>query len=334
MWRLRLMMTRLLFALTLLSLLGFASPPSFAASKYEQSLKELTEGVTAEAVKVKKQRLAVMDFTTDKGEVTPPGQFLAEELATHLLVAGELKVVDRKLLGSSVKQQGLTQLDPAQAKVAQKVAKAVRADVFVTGTFIETGEGIHVTTTLLEPSTMQVIGATRAIIPKTGPLVALMNPPNQAKITIVDTPESALPPGLGFASNEFYQLTVTTIEKQENQVRLDLVLESTSSRDVKILCKLQKTYLEDEHGAQWRQELTDNREGLCSKGMELSPREKERTLLFFTAKDKAVGTMFTLHFHEAAPRRDAVVTIGGLKSVSAAAPASVPPPEPIPATTQ
>lgn len=326
------MMTRLLLTIGIFSLLGFASTPSFAVSKYEDSLKELTEGVTAEAVKAKKQRLAVMDFTTDKGDVTPPGKFLAEELATHLLVAGELKVVDRRLLASSVKRQGLTQLDPAQAKVAQKVAKAVRADVFVTGTFVEIPEGIQITTKLLAPTSLQVIGAARVIIPKTGPLVELMKPPDQPTAAKVET--VALPPGLGSSSNEFYRLTVTAIQKQERQVKLDLALESTSPRDLKILCKLQETYLEDEHGAEWRQDAADNREGLCTRGIELSPREKERTLLTFTATDKAAGMIFTLRFHEVTPRRDAIVTIGGLKSESPANPPSATPPDPSPVATQ
>jgi hypothetical protein len=33
-----------------------------AASKYEDSVKELAEGVAAEAIKMKKSRLAVLDF--------------------------------------------------------------------------------------------------------------------------------------------------------------------------------------------------------------------------------------------------------------------------------
>ncbi len=321
-----------LAATTLAILFSVSASSLQAASKYEESLKELTEGVTAEAIKGKKQRLAIVDFTTVHGEATPPGQFLAEELATHLLVAGELKVVDRKLLASSMKRQKLTQLEPAQAKVAQKVAKAVRADVFVTGTFVETPEGVQVTTKLLAPTTMQILGAARATIPKIGPLADVMKPPDRPKTEKIETPKTVtLPPWS--SSNEFYRLTVTEIQQQERQVKLVLALESQSPRDVKILCKLQDTYLEDEHGVQWRQEAADNREGLCTRGAELSPREKERTPLTFTAKDKdtVAGTVFTLHFHEAAPRRDAIVTIGGLKSEPGTIPSAAEPPETVPA---
>jgi hypothetical protein len=78
-------MIRLLCSLILLMLWHSAAS---AASKYEDSVKELAEGVAAEAIKMKKSRLALLDFVDSTGEVTPIGQFLAEELATHLLVAG------------------------------------------------------------------------------------------------------------------------------------------------------------------------------------------------------------------------------------------------------
>lgn len=302
-------------------LFSVAVSPLHAASKLEESLKDLAEGVTAEAVKAKKHRVAIMDFTTGQGAVTAPGQFLAEELATHLLLAGELKIIDRKSLTANVKRYKLTQLDPAQAKMAQAVAKAVRADVFVTGTYIETPEGLQITAKLLSPTTMHVIGATRRMIPKTGHLADLMKPPDSPKPAKADEAKpAALPAGLGSASNEFYQLTVTAIQRQERQIKLDLALENKTPRGLKILCKLQETYLEDEQGSQWRQEAADSREGLCTRGLELSPQEKERAVLTFIAKDKTAGSVFTLRFHEATPHRDAIMVISGLQSESIAAP--------------
>ena len=127
-------MIRLLSCLILLLL---CHSTSLAASKYEDSVKELAEGVAAEAIKMKKSRLALLDFVDSKGDVTPIGQFLAEELATHLLVAGELKVVDRKLLIATMEKHQLTHLDTSQAKAAKKVAKALRADLYVTGSYLE-----------------------------------------------------------------------------------------------------------------------------------------------------------------------------------------------------
>ena len=124
--------------------LAFGYSPVLAASKYEDSVKELAEGVAAEAIKMKKSRLAVLDFVDSKGDVTPIGQFLAEELATQLLVAGELKVVDHKLLAATMAKHQLTHLETSQAQAAKKVAKALRADLFVTGAYLEIPEGVQV----------------------------------------------------------------------------------------------------------------------------------------------------------------------------------------------
>jgi TolB-like protein len=144
-------MIRLLWSLVLLILWHSAV---LAASKYEDSVKELAEGVAAEAIKMKKSRLALLDFVDSTGEVTPIGQFLAEELATHLLVAGELKVVDRKLLVATMEKHQLTHLDTSQAKAAKKVAKALRADLYVTGAYLEIPEGVQVTAKLIGPYTV------------------------------------------------------------------------------------------------------------------------------------------------------------------------------------
>jgi hypothetical protein len=61
------------------------------------------------------------------------------------------------------------------------------------------------------------------------------------------------------------------------------------------------------------------------RGLELSPREKERAVLLFTAPPDAFASQFTLHYHEKSPRRDAAFTIDGLKTETGASPASVNP---------
>ncbi|MGQ0809972.1 MAG: FlgO family outer membrane protein [Nitrospiraceae bacterium] len=291
--------------------------PLHAALNYEDSLKELAEGVTIEAVKAKKERIAVVDFTDSKGQVTLVGQFLAEELATHLSILGELKVVDRTLLNSTLKKQRVTQLDASQAKAVKKVAKVVRADVFVTGSFVEVSDGLLVTATLVG-SSGSVIGAARSTLPTSGPLASLLSPPDSTKGILIEPKGSeSLPAGLGAHMNEFYQMTVIGLHKLDQHVKLDVVFESLSPRNMKVMCKLQETYLEDENGGRWRQDSSENRESPCVKGLELSSRKKERATLTFSAPDQAMGTVFTLRYLETAPRHDAEFTIDGLKSDSA-----------------
>ena len=176
-------MTPRLLCGVLCLVIGYSSAE--AASKYEDSVKELAEGVAAEAIKMKKSRLAVLDFVDSKGEATPIGQFLAEELATHLLVAGELKVVDHKLLTATMAKHQLTHLETSQAKTAKKVAKALRVDLFVTGAYLEIPEGVQVTAKLVGPYTVYPVGAARAIVPKAGPLAALLKQASVPKPVVI-----------------------------------------------------------------------------------------------------------------------------------------------------
>lgn len=323
-------MNRLLITV-LLAIAALWVLPAHAALSYEESLKQLAEGVIADAVKAKRERLAVLDFTDAKGTVTPIGQFLAEELSTQILVAGELKVVDHTMVGSTLRKFHVTQLEPAQANAVKRAARAVRADVFVTGSYLESPDGFLVTVKLLSPSTVQSLGATRGTIPKTGPLTELIKEANKPPVVKVDiSAKPAPPPGLGSHSNEYYQLVVTALHRRNKQVTADLTIENTSSRDVKIRCLLQDTVLEDDHGAQWKLEVEDNREGLCMRGIELSPREKDRAVLTFSAPTDATGNQFIFRYHEKAPRPDALFSIEGLKTESAGAPPAaidaIPPP--------
>ncbi|MBX9657641.1 MAG: hypothetical protein K2X00_03675 [Nitrospiraceae bacterium] len=294
----------------------------FAAGGYEESLKLLADGVIAESLKAKKERLAIIDFTDAKGAVTPIGQFLAEELGTQLLVAGELKVVEHRLVSSTLKKRHITQIEATSPKALKGAAKAIRTDVFVTGSYLDAPEGILVTVKLMNPSNAQAIGAARGMIPKAGPLGEMVKEANTPPPVKVEPPKGpATPEGLGFHRNEFYELVVRALSRQDNRIRMDLTIENRSPRDVKLLCLLQNTVLKDNLGGQWAQSVEGNRDGLCTRGVELSPREKDRAVLTFTAPaDPPAPSQFTLSFHEKSPRRDATFTIEGLAVETAPTP--------------
>ena len=312
----------------LLLLVGFVTSfshptTSWAGANYEESLKQLADGVTEGAVKAKKQRLAFLDFTDSKGEPTPIGQFLAEELGTQIMVAGELTVVDRTLTYSTLKKLHVDHVDSAHAETVRRAAKAIRADVFVGGMIIETPEGLQITVRLINPSKAQTIGATRGMLPKAGPLNAFLKQEETPQpIVKIESPQEAPPPvGLGTHRNEYYEMIVGSIELQTSRAKVDLTVENLSRRDLKLLCHLQETLLKDEHGTAWHQGVEDNREGLCIRGVELSPHRKERAVLTFTGSPETAATQFTLHFREKLPRRDSSFIIDGLKVGSSSKPA-------------
>ncbi|MEQ1796042.1 MAG: FlgO family outer membrane protein, partial [Nitrospira sp.] len=267
---------------------------------------------------------AVVDFTDSKGAVTPIGQFLAEELGTQLLVVGDVKVVERKLVSSTLKKRHIAQIDSTSPKILKSTAKAIRADVFIVGTYLDAPEGVLVTAKLISPLNGQAIGAARGTIPKAGPLGEMLKEANKPPAVKVEAPKGpSTPEGLGFHRNEYYELVVRALSRQDNQIRMDLTIENRSPRDVKLLCLLQNTTLKDDQGGQWLQSVEGNRDGLCTRGVELSPREKDRAVLTFSAPvDAPAAAQFTLSFHEKSPRRDATFAIEGLTVETSTAPAA------------
>ena len=302
-------MIRLLWCLILL---GLWHSPSQAASKYEDSVKELAEGVAAEAIKLKKSRLALLDFVDSSGEVTPIGQFLAEELATHLLVAGELKVVDHKLLLATMEKHHLTHLDTSQAKAAKKVAKALRADLYVTGSYLELPEGVQVTAKLIGPYTVYPVGASRTIVPKSGPLAALLKQNNAPKPQAPVVAPVSTAPVLITHENDVYTVTVLGVSRQDNRIEVDLAFMNRTTHPAKLGCQLLDTYLVNEQGEQWKQDVAQNREGLCTRGLELTPRRQQRASLSFLVGSQYPKGPVTLHYHETSPRPDRIITLDGL----------------------
>ena len=286
--------------------------PAQALSKYEERLNELAEGVISEAVKEKAARLAILDFTDHKGNVSPVGQFLAEELGTQILVVGELGVVDRTLLAATMAKHRLSRLDVSQSKSVRRVAKALRVDLFVVGSFIEISEGIQVSAKLIRPRSVQAAGAARSVLPKAGPLAAFFKapPPPPAPPTEVKKPDpSPAPPS---HTNDLYAMVVDGIEQRAGHIGLEMTLENRSPRDIKIHCRLQDTYVRDERGTEWRQDISASRDGLCVRGVELLPGKKAHTVLSFPIQEQQPGSTLSLHFHETSPRHDAVFSIDGL----------------------
>lgn len=315
-------------ALTLISLIfTLASTPVSRAATYEEGLKQFTEEMTAGAIKSKKRRVAVLDFTDSKGQATLLGQFLADEVGTQLLLAGELTVIERTLLQSSMKTLHIDHIDPGQAKQIQQAAKAVGADVFISGTYVEAPDNVQVTARLINPSNAQMIGAARNTLPRAGALGQFFKKDESPPPIVQATSSNEPPPPLGLGSyrNEYYELVVHSINQQDRRAKVDLTIENRFPRDLKVLCHLQDTVLTDNQGTVWRQEVGNNRESLCTRGLELSPRRKQRAVLTFTTTGETTASQFSLQFHEQSPRRDASFTIEGLKVEPMPHPASTTP---------
>ena len=292
-----------------LSLLGWPPHQAQAAgSYYEDAVKEWAESVVVEVVKTKRHSLGVLNFTDLEGNVTPLGRFLAEELSATLMLSGDIQVLDRQHLARTVPESALHKLSMADPAVAKKFGLLAGVDCLVIGTIADTPEGLRVTAKVLATDTGLVIGGSRSIVAKAGPIVDLMKPPKPDEPPKPPQKPGA-PAGTPTHENEWYRIYVGSAKRTDNKITLVFYIENLAGRDFRLLCRLRETYLEDEQGGAWHLDAEQSRESLCVRGMALQPGNKRRTTMDFISEKPNAATVFTLHFHENGPRRDVVFTI-------------------------
>lgn len=148
--------------------------PIFAASDYEDGVRELTKAIVADAGKLQKQNLAVVDFTDLQGNVTALGRFLAEELSASLVMVGGVQVVDRNQLNKIFQEHSLSMLGISDPDAIKKVGKVAGADALITGSITEMADSVRVTAKVMATDTARVIAAAKTTIPKTGTIAELL----------------------------------------------------------------------------------------------------------------------------------------------------------------
>ncbi len=157
-------MRGLLRVVSVVLVLGW-SVPVLAASDYEDRVRELIKAIVAEAGKLNKQNLAVVDFTDLQGNVTALGRFLAEELSASLVMAGGVQVVDRNQLNKIFQEHSLSMLGISDPEAVQKVGKVAGADALITGSITEMADSVRVTAKVMATDTARVIAAAKTSIP-------------------------------------------------------------------------------------------------------------------------------------------------------------------------
>jgi TolB-like protein len=290
---------------------------------YEEGIRDLSDNIVTEVAKEKHPSIAVVDFTDLKGNVTSLGRFVADELSSSLVLSGEVQVVDRMQFNQVLDKQSIAHsavTDPANLK---KLGTAASVHGIVIGTVADMGGSVRVNAKVLSTDNGRVITTARTSLTKTGPVAEFLKPdPRPPAPKVVEKRETG--PALPTYAGDLYRVTVTGVSRTPKLMTLDLLIENTSPRDLRISCKLFDTLLKDEAGAEWRQDADHNREGICIRGLKLPASARQHASVTFLPRTDADGKVFTLHFHEAEPSRDKLYTISGIKTepVSAPAPAT------------
>jgi TolB-like protein len=142
---------------------------------YEKELKALATEIAENIAKTNKTRLAVVDFTDLKGNVTELGRFIAEELSVGLQIAGKnLEVVDRTHLQTLLKEHKLSSTGLIDPESSRKLGQIAGVDALITGTITPFGETIRLSAKIIDTESAKLIGANTGNIPATEAIKMLL----------------------------------------------------------------------------------------------------------------------------------------------------------------
>ncbi len=135
---------------------------------YEDEITRLSEDLKKHIQLSNKTRIAVVDFTDLKGNVTELGRFIAEEFSMGLLMAsGNYEVVDRSHLQVLLKENKLSASGLVAPEDARKIVKVSGVDALITGNITAFNDNVRLSIKILDAGTAKLIGASKGNIPAT-----------------------------------------------------------------------------------------------------------------------------------------------------------------------
>lgn len=171
-------------------LLLIGNLPCYAAS-LDTSLGELTNQIVTSMSENQYTRIAVIEFSDLKGNITELGKFIAEELTTRLFLTKKFEVVERELLNKVLKEHKLNLsglVDPASAK---ELGKILGVSAIVSGTITDLGKTVKINSRLIatESGTIFAVAAVELVKDEgiTNLLSQILSGPKTDSLTSVPT---------------------------------------------------------------------------------------------------------------------------------------------------
>jgi len=157
------MKTRLLVAVVTIALCTYVP---LVAGDLDNKIDQLAQEISSRAEAGGKTKIAVIEFSDLRGNVTDFGMFLAEELITKLFSSVRFEVIERQLLNKIMQEHKLSltgTVDPASAK---ELGKILGVDAIVSGTVTDLGKRLKINARLISTESGNVFSAAGVTIEK------------------------------------------------------------------------------------------------------------------------------------------------------------------------
>ena len=217
---------------------------------YEKEVQSLSLTIAEKVATADKKRIAVVDFTDLKGNVTELGRFLAEEFSVSLAGLGkEFEVVDRTRLNSIITEHKLSTTGIIDPQTARKLGKIAGVEALVTGTITPFGDSVRLAIKVLDTNTARVITGITGNIAKTKAIEELL-----ARGIIPPLPPGQPPVGKEVEAEGFIFRPVGC-ERSGNKMICTVSFQNNGSKEQELTISAQMrspySYLYDNFGSQY-----------------------------------------------------------------------------------
>jgi len=131
-------------------------------NKIDQLAQEISSRVEAGG----KTKIAVIEFSDLRGNVTDFGMFLAEELITKLFSSARFEVIERQLLNKIMQEHKLSLTGAVDPTSAKELGKILGVDAIVSGTVTDLGKRLKINARLISTETGNVFSAAGITVQK------------------------------------------------------------------------------------------------------------------------------------------------------------------------
>lgn len=282
-----------------------------ADSNLEEGVSQLANKISSSMLEKRKQKIAIIDFSDLNGNVTALGQFIAEELTTQLFIIapGKFEFVERRQILKLEQELALGQMGFIAEKGIKKMGQILGVDAVVTGSMTDLGNTVKINARLIGVESAKVFAVASTEIPKTGMVADLIGRHAEAAQASPVNSTAVKPKAktlaevkMPFFQNDIFKITVKSLEKTGNTIRLILLYKNISKKNIKtrILYPGRQynhvQYLIDENGEKY--DLKPDEENILYHmynvgTTDFPPLLTTKVIFTFTTKGEDGGLIYT-----------------------------------------
>lgn len=176
-------------------------------SNLDVQLSNLTQQIINSLTETRKSKIAVIEFSDIKGNVTDFGRYVSEELITRLFLTKKFEVIERQLLNKVMEEHKLTTTGLIDENSAKQLGKILGVDAIASGSITDLGESLKINARLISTETGQIFSVAAVEVVKDKKVEKLLTVITQTKNTQQpDSDVNSLSSGQPGLKGEYYNL--------------------------------------------------------------------------------------------------------------------------------